>query len=58
MLLPADYLSTNGNQIVDAAGTLVRLVSLRWNQNLTSIPGTVESMAAAGIQHNLALLWR
>lgn len=56
MLLPAGFLSTNGNQIVDAAGTAVRIASVGWNQNFTNIPGTVAAMAAAGF-NTIRLDW-
>ncbi|MBW4034043.1 MAG: cellulase family glycosylhydrolase [Proteobacteria bacterium] len=56
MLLPAGYLSTNGNQIVDAAGAPVRIASVGWNQNFTNIPGTVAAMVAAGF-NTIRLDW-
>jgi aryl-phospho-beta-D-glucosidase BglC (GH1 family) len=47
-LLPAGYLSTDGNQIIDAAGVDVRIASVGWNQNFTNIPATVAAIAASG----------
>jgi endoglucanase len=47
-LLPAGYLSTQGSQIVDAAGTPVRMASIGWNQGFDTIPASVAAMKAAG----------
>jgi hypothetical protein len=47
-LLSPGYLSTSGNQIVDASGNNVRIASVGWNQNFSDIPGSVAQMAAAG----------
>lgn len=47
-LLPEGYLSTRGNQIIDAAGRNVRIASVGWNQNFADIPATVAAMATAG----------
>ncbi len=47
-LLPAGFLSTNGNQIVDAAGNDVRIASIGWNENFSDIPDSVAEIAAAG----------
>jgi aryl-phospho-beta-D-glucosidase BglC (GH1 family) len=47
-LLPAGYLSTSGNQIVDSAGQDVRIESIGWNQDFSDIPATVNAMAADG----------
>jgi aryl-phospho-beta-D-glucosidase BglC (GH1 family) len=47
-ILPSGYLSTSGNQIVDASGNDVRIASVGWNQNFTNIAANVAQMAAAG----------
>jgi endoglucanase len=47
-LLPSGYLSTQGSQIVDAAGAPVRIASIGWNQNFNTIPASVAAMKAAG----------
>ena len=47
-MLPAGYLSTNGNQIVDQAGNDVRIASVGWNQNFSNIDQNVAAMAADG----------
>lgn len=46
--LPAGYLSTKGNQIVDADGTDVRIAGVGWNQHFSDIRTSVAAMAAAG----------
>jgi hypothetical protein len=47
-LLPSGYLSTAGNQIIDASGNDVRIASVGWNQNFGTIAASVAQMAAAG----------
>jgi hypothetical protein len=55
-LLPSGYLSTSGNQLVDAAGDYVRIASVGWNQNFTNISANVAQMAAAGF-NTIRLSW-
>lgn len=55
-LLPAGYLSTSGNQFVDANGNYVRIASIGWNQNFTNISANVAQMAAAGF-NTIRLSW-
>ena len=46
-LLPADPLSTKGNQIVDASGTPVRIASVGWfDYNAGGVQGIPENVAA------------
>jgi endoglucanase len=47
-LLPTGHLSTSGSQIVDEAGTPIRICAVGWNQGFGDIPGTVKAMVAAG----------
>ena len=55
-LLPSGYLSTSGNQFVDANGNYVRIASIGWNQNFTNISANVAQMAAAGF-NTIRLSW-
>ncbi len=47
-ILPAGYLSTRGNQIVDQAGIPVRLAGVGWNQIWGDIPANVRNIRAYG----------
>jgi len=47
-LLPSGYLSTAGNQIIDASGQDVRIASVGWNGNPGDISASVAQMAADG----------
>lgn len=55
-LLPSGYLSTSGNQLVDANGDYVRIASIGWNQNFTNISSNVAQMAADGF-NTIRLSW-
>ncbi len=59
MLLPAGYLSTEGNQVVDASGTPVRIASIGWDGTdslnfapyglwQSSLESNIEAIKAAG----------
>ncbi|MGE3623650.1 MAG: cellulase family glycosylhydrolase [Bdellovibrionales bacterium] len=48
LMLPTGYLSTSGNQFVDAAGNNVRIAGVGWNQVIGDIPSQVAQMKAMG----------
>lgn len=47
-LLPAGYLSTKGNQIVDSSGNSVRIASVGWNQIWGDLGGQISQMRDYG----------
>src|SRR6195952_975675 len=55
-LLPSGYLSTSGNQIIDASGNDVRIASVGWNQNFNDIAASVAQIAASGF-NTIRLSW-
>jgi hypothetical protein len=55
-LLPTGFLSTSGNQIIDASGNNVRISSVGWNQGFDDIPASVAQIAASGF-NTIRISW-
>jgi endoglucanase len=49
-LLPAGYLSTSGNQIVDSSGNPVRIDSIGWNGTDGAAGGALQGLSATSFQ--------